>query len=148
METEETAKEKLVEIANTTDLKTAIQRLEARRFLQEQEIKTDFNILLNDLKPANILKNTLHEVQQSTPLKHNLLKVAVGLGAGYFSRKMIVGQSAGFAKKALGAALQYGITHFISKKPDTEGDRLYTPGKKKGFFKKLLASTVLTKLRR
>lgn len=138
---EETAKEKLMDIANTTDLDIAIKRLEGKKFLQEQDMKADFHSLLNDLKPANILKNTLHEVQESTPLKHNLLKVAVGLGAGYFSRKLLVGQSAGILKKALGTALQFGITSFIAKKPDQD-QISYPQGKKRGFLKRLLSSKV------
>ena len=96
-----------------------------------------------DLKPTNILKNTLHEVQQSTPLNHNLLKVAIGLGAGYFSRKLIVGNSAGFAKKALGAALQFGITSFVAKKEDVSIDGVSTPKKMVfGILKKLLTRRV------
>lgn len=99
MKNEEIAEEKLEVIANTTDLTTAIKRLERRRFIMEEDLKDHFHVLLNDLKPANILKNTLQEVQESTSLKHNLLKVAIGLGAGYFSRKMVIGKSAGFVKK-------------------------------------------------
>lgn len=137
MSHEETAEEKLIDIANTSDLGIAIKRLEAKRFVQEEDIKAHFNVILNDLKPANILKSTLHEVQQSTPLKNNLLKIAVGLGAGYFSRKMIVGQSAGFAKKALGAVLQFGITNFIAKKDSSSEDGLSRP-RKVGFLKRLL----------
>jgi hypothetical protein len=141
MSNEETAKEKLMEIANTSDLSVAIKRLESLRFLQEEEIKADFRVILNDLKPANILKKTLHEVQESTPLKHNLLKVAVGLGAGYFSRKMVVGKSAGILKKALGTALQFGVTSLIAKKTDNEDD-MNLQGKKKGFLKRLLATKI------
>ena len=141
MSQEETAKEKLRGIANTSDLDTAIKRLEAKRFLQEEDMKAHFHVILNDLKPTNILKNTLHEVQQSTPLKHNLLKVAVGLGAGYFSRKMLVGKSAGFAKKALGAVLQYGITSFVAKK-DVSEDSDFTNRPKKGFLKRILSGRI------
>lgn len=141
MSEEESAKEKLREIANTSDLDIAIKRLEAKRFVQEEDMKAHFHVILNDLKPTNILKHTLHEVQQSTPLKHNLLKVVIGLGAGYFSRKMIVGKSAGFVKRALGAALQYGITSFVAKKEDSSGDGFSMP-KRKGFLKRLLAKKV------
>ncbi len=141
MSNEETAKDKLLEIANTSDLSIAIKRLEAKRFIQEQEIKTEFHVLLNDLKPSNILKQTLHEVQESTPLKHNLLKIALGLGAGYFSRKLVVGQSAGILKKALGTALQFGITSFIAKKPDHE-DSDYPTGKKRSFLKRLISTRI------
>ena len=118
MDNGETAEEKLEIIANTTDLATAIKRLERRKAVMEEDLKDLFHELAEDFKPKNILKNTIHEVQESTELKHNLLKVAIGLGAGYFSRKLVVSKSAGFIKKALGTALQYGITNW-SGKPDS-----------------------------
>jgi hypothetical protein len=79
-------------------------------------------------------------VQESTSLKQNLLKVALGLGAGYFSRKMVVGKSAGIVKKALGTALQYGITNFIAKKDhDAEVNESEPYPKKKGLFKRIFS---------
>jgi hypothetical protein len=140
MNNEETAQEKLEIIANTTDLATAIKRLERRRNFLGEDLKDHFHLVLEELKPTNILKNTLHEVQESTNLKHNLLKVAIGLGAGYFSRKMIVGKSAGVVKKALGTALQYGITNFIAKKDDSiEENNLDYPPKKKSLLRRILS---------
>ncbi len=139
MTNEETAQEKLEIIANTTDLATAIKRLERRRNFLGEDLKDHFHIVLEELKPTNILKNTLHEVQESTTLKHNLLKVAIGLGAGYFSRKMVVGKSAGLVKKALGTALQYGITNFIAKKDDLNEDNLDYPPKKKSLLRRILS---------
>ncbi len=141
MASEETADEKLEKIANTSDLGVAIKRLERKVSLQEAELQESFHTMLVSLKPKNLLKTTLHEVQESTELKHNLFKVALGLGAGYFSRKLIVGQSAGFVKKALGTVLQYGVTHFISKKPGQENgnENAYSRPKKKNIFKRLLS---------
>jgi len=137
MNNEELAEQKLELIANTTDLSVAIKRLERRSQILEEELKDDFHKILESLKPTNVLKNTLHEIQESTPLKHNLLKVALGLGAGYFSRKMVIGKSAGIVKKALGTALQYGITNFIAKKDDIETDG-YQP-KKKNLLQRILS---------
>jgi len=139
MNNEEIAEEKLEIIANTSDLSTAIKRLERRRNFLGEDLKDHFHIVLEELKPTNILKNTLHEVQESTTLKHNLLKVAVGLGAGYFSRKMVVGKSAGIVKKALGTALQYGITNFIAKKDDSNEEQLDYPTKKKSLLRRILS---------
>lgn len=139
MNNDETAEEKLEIIANTSDLSTAIKRLERRRNFLGEDLKDHFHIVLEELKPTNILKNTLHEVQESTTLKHNLLKVAIGLGAGYFSRKMVVGKSAGIVKKALGTALQYGITNFIAKKDDSNEDQLDYPPKKKSLLRRILS---------
>lgn len=137
MNDEETAEEKLEIIANTTDLATAIKRLERRRMIMEEGLKDDFHNILESLKPTNILKNTLHEVRESTPLKHNLIKIAIGLGAGYFSRKMIIGQSAGIVKKVLGTALQYGITNFIARKKDDDG--FDSQPKKKNLLRRILS---------
>lgn len=137
---EESADEKLEIIANTTDLDTAIKRLERKKSIMEESLKDDFHELLQDLKPTNILKNTIQEVQESTTLKNNLLKVALGLGAGYFSRKLIVNKSAGVVKKALGAAIQYGVTNFIAKKKDDfEEDGTPPTYQKKNIFRRILS---------
>ena len=137
MNNEETAEEKLEIITGASDLSTAIKRLERKKTLMEEDLKDHMHVILESLKPTNLLKTTLHEVQESTPLKHNLLKVAIGLGAGYFSRKMVVGKSAGFVKKALGTALQYGITNFVAKKEDDGSG--YTTTRKKSLFKRILS---------
>ena len=136
MDNEEIAEKKLESIANTNDLGTAIKRLERRRAVLEEELKDRFHELAEDLRPKNILKNTIHEVQGSTVLKHNILKVALGLGAGYFSRKLVVTKSAGFVKKALGAALQYGITNFVAKTNDNYPDEI---PKKKNLLRRILS---------
>lgn len=140
MSNEDTKEEILESIANTSDLNTAIKRLERKKMLMEEDLKDHFHILLENLKPTNILKNTLHEVQESVPLKNNLLKVALGLGAGYFSRKLIVGKSAGLVKKALGTALQFGITQFVAKKDNGVDNNNYDPQpKKRNLLRRILS---------
>ncbi len=138
MDNGEIANDKLVKIASTTELTTAIKRLERKRKMQEEDLKDEFHNMLESLKPSNILKNTIHEVQASTELKHNLFKVALGLGAGYFSRKLVIGKSAGIVKKALGTALQYGITNFVAKKNDGD-DHHHSSSKKRNIFKRILS---------
>lgn len=125
-------------ISNTSDLDIAIKRLERKRRMMEEDLKDDVHAVLEGMKPANILKHTLEEVRESTDLKHNLFKVALGLGVGYFSRKLIVGKSAGIVKKVLGTALQYGITQFVVKKENGENG-LDSP-KKKNLLKKFLST--------
>lgn len=137
MNNEDIADKKLERVANTTELDIAIKRLKRKAELQEADIKDQIHTILVSLKPTNLLKTTIHEVQESTELKHNLFKVALGLGAGYFSRKLVVGKSAGLIKKALGTALQFGVTQFISKKGDDDSNRLHS--KKKNLFQRILS---------
>ncbi|MEO6845066.1 MAG: hypothetical protein ABI184_07835 [Ginsengibacter sp.] len=136
MNTEDIGVEIMETVNNTSDLSGAIKRLESKRRLMEQDLQDQFHEILDGLKPTNILKNTLREVQESSALKHNLLKVALGLGVGYFSRKLVVGKSAGLVKKALGTALQFGITQFIAKKDDSEQPNR---SEKKNIFKRILS---------
>ena len=124
-------------IANSVELDVAIKRLERKKMLMEEDLKDEIHVILESMKPSNILRHTLHEFQESTELKHNLLKVALGLGAGYFSRKLIVGKSAGLLKKALGTALQYGITQFVAKKNNNENGQ--NSPRKKNIFKRILS---------
>ena len=126
------------EIRTTADLNLAIRQLENRRYELEEDLKNDFHHIAESLRPANILKSAVHEVQESVDLKHNLLKVAIGLGAGYFSRKLVVGKSAGIVKKLLGAVLQYGVTNFVAKKKDWQDNGNEYP-KKKSLLKKILS---------
>jgi len=136
MNNEYTRDEIMDTVNNTSDLHIAIKKLENKQMLMEEDLQDRFHAIVEGLKPANILKNTLHEVQESTVLKHNLLKIALGLGAGYFSRKLVVGKSAGLIKKALGTALQFGITQFIAKKDDSDDGY---QSKKKNIFKRILS---------
>lgn len=138
MDNEEIADQKLEKVANTTDLNTAIKKLTRKVELQEADIQDHIHTILVSLKPTNLLKTTIHEVQESTQLKHNLFKVALGLGAGYFSRKMVVGKSAGIVKKALGTVLQYGVTQFVSKKDGRENNNVQRT-KKKNLLQRILS---------
>lgn len=139
MNTEDTGEEIKEIIQSTTDLKAAIKRLERKRIIMEDDLQEKFHVILDELRPVNILKTTLHEVRESVPLKHNLLKVALGLGAGYFSRKLVVGKSAGLVKKALGTALQFGVTHFVAKKEDDSEENGTFKNKAKNFFRRILS---------
>ncbi len=138
MNNEDIADKKLQKVANTNELETAIKRLKRKAEIQETDIQDHIHTILVSLKPTNLLKTTIHEVQESTELKHNLFKVALGLGAGYFSRKLVVGKSAGLVKKAIGTALQYGVTQFISKKGDNNNPDKHD-SKKKNIFQRILS---------
>jgi hypothetical protein len=122
-------------IHNAEELKSAIIELERKKNVEEAEIKYQFKQTYEALKPANILKNTVSEVAASPKFRHNLLNIAIGLGAGYLSKKVVVGRSAGLLKRTLGTALQFGVASLISKRESTDGE----PVKKGGLFKRIFS---------
>jgi len=106
-------------IHNAGDLKDAIAELERKKKIEEEALKVEFKEVREIYKPANIVKNTVSEVAASPKFRHNLLNIAIGLGAGYLSRKAMVGKSAGLLKKTLGTAVQFGVASLIAKRDST-----------------------------
>ena len=98
-------------------LKEAIFELEIRKKEQGRTIKEKFYIIKENLKPANIIRNTFDEVATSPRLRLNLLGAVVGLGAAYFSRRLVVGRSVNVLRKILGSVLQLGISAVVASKP-------------------------------
>ncbi len=66
-------------------------------------LKTHFRYTYQDIKPVNIIKNTLHEVVSSKDIKIDLLKGVVG----YFSNK--------FFSKINKNPIIKTIEHFLNK---------------------------------
>lgn len=110
------------------ELKEAILQLEAKKKLEEEALKRQFHETVETFKPANILKNTVSEVSASPQFKHNLLNLAVGLGAGYITKKIAVGRKAGLFARTMGTALQFGVASLVAKNKANEQE----VGKKKG----------------
>lgn len=103
-------------IKNAEELKEVIAELEKKKDIDEAAMKYQFQETYESYKPANILKNTLTEVSASPKFRHNLLNVALGLGAGYLSRRLMVGRQAGLLKRIIGTAVQFGVTTLVAKK--------------------------------
>jgi hypothetical protein len=98
-------------------LKEAIFNLEIKKTVQGRVIKEQFHVIKENLRPANIIRNTFDEVATSPRLRLNLLGAVVGLGAAYFSRKLVVGRSVNVFRNVLGSVLQLGISAVVASKP-------------------------------
>jgi hypothetical protein len=97
-------------------LKEAIFELEVKKTEQGLIIKEQFHEVKQQLRPANILRNTFDVVAGSPTLRSNLLGALVGLGAAYFSKRLVAGNSRNAFRKILGTALQLGISAVVAKK--------------------------------
>lgn len=107
-------------IHKAEDLKEAIKQLENKRLVTEEALKRQFHETVISFKPSNILKNTVSEVVAEPKFKHNLLNLALGIGAGYITNKVTVGRKAGLLARTLGTALQFGVSSLIVKNKANE----------------------------
>ncbi|MEM0543114.1 hypothetical protein WFZ85_10850 [Flavobacterium sp. j3] len=100
----------------TEKLESAIAILEARQSNQWQEIRCQFDSVIETTKPINIIKNTLKDFSTIPNAKKSILGPITGIVAGYVSRKIVVADnSTSTLKKISGYVLQMAVTKLISK---------------------------------
>ena len=97
------------------DLKLRIHSLQARSLQQEEDLKYTAGLLVESLKPANLIKDTFKSTVQSPGFGKNLLKGAAGLAVGFLTKRLFVTKSSGIVKKAVGTALELGIAKIVTK---------------------------------
>lgn len=106
-------------ITSTIGLKYAIEQLEYKHAGNAQRLETDFVIVIESLKPANLIKNALGNLTETSDVMDNILSGAVGLASGYLTRKITAGTSGNIVKKLIGTILQFGVTSVVARHPQT-----------------------------
>lgn len=94
------------------DIKSRIALLEEQTQLMENSLKEKAQATYNKITPGNLLKTSLSNFNNTPGLKSTLLSTALNIGLGVVGGKMMLGKG-GIAKKAAGAALQFGAGKFI-----------------------------------
>jgi hypothetical protein len=105
-------------ITSAIELEGAIRSLEEIQADQGRVLKEQFFIVIESIKPVNIIKSTFKDVATSPKLMSEILSTTIGLAAGYVSNKTIVGSSGNLLRKLVGTVLQFGVTTLIIKNPD------------------------------
>lgn len=100
-------------------LKEAIRKLEQQRKEEGLAVKEQLHVAYDSLKPLNLIVSTLKDATVSIDLKDNLLNTAIGLTAGFLSKKVFEGVSHSPFKRLIGSALMFGVTNLVAKNPET-----------------------------
>jgi hypothetical protein len=106
-------------ITSVAGLREEIGELKYKQVAQGQLLKEQFNIVIESLKPVNVIKSTFNDVVASPDLLGNVLNAAIGLTAGIFSKKVLVGSTLNPFKRILGTILEAGIATVVTTKGDT-----------------------------
>ncbi len=108
----------MAKVDSIEQLKQRIAELTIQQANDGRLLKEQFNASVEALKPANLIKNTFHELSQEADFKDDLLSAAMGIASGYISKKLVVGNSHNPIKQILGMILQVAITSLVSKNAD------------------------------
>lgn len=100
-------------------LKESIRLLEIRQAEEGQQLREQFKITYESLKPINLIKNSLNDIVNSAEIKNSLFETVVSLVSGYLTQKFIVNSKSNVFVKLFGVLMQFGITNLVSKNAET-----------------------------
>jgi len=101
-----------------SEIRNAIQLLENKQVVLEQELKEQFFLTYESLKPINLIENTLKDIISSPYLTDNILATVTGMASGYISKKIVTGASDNAGRKLFGKILQIGVANFVAHHPE------------------------------
>lgn len=106
-------------ITSIAELKNEIQSVETEQVEKGKLLKDQFYIAFESFKPANLIANTLNDIEKSPYLIDNILGAALGLVSGFYSNKLIFNSRGNKIKKLIGVALQFGVTNLVARHQGT-----------------------------
>jgi len=114
------------------DLKERIVLLEELQQTNKTELRQSFRNTVDSIRPFNLIKETIKDATESGPLKDNLINTAIGVSAGYLSKKIVTGGSKNIFTRLLGTIVMFGVTNLVSKNAETlkklGADFMHFPG--------------------
>lgn len=96
-------------------LNQRIKLLEEQQDKEWCEIKEEVGDIKENLRPANLIRNAVGELNDAIGLKSELAQSAISIGIGYLAKKIVIGKTESTFKNILGSVLQLAVTTLVSK---------------------------------
>lgn len=120
---------------NETDALNELILAEEIKYANDlEQLKDQFYVAYESIKPINLVKNLFREATASPEIKNDVISNAIGLGTGFISKKLLLGSSHNPIKKVLGTVFEFAVANMVTKHSDNIkfiGGKLF-----KHFFKK------------
>jgi len=110
-------------ITNDASLQKAIAQLQRQKDEQLVALSDQWQETKSNLNPMTILKDGVKDLFSSSDVKSGMFKGLLSLGAGFLTRKLVVGSSGGAARKIMGTLAQTGATSLAFKGSDALKDK-------------------------
>ncbi len=105
-------------ITNDASLQQAISNLERQKQLQKIELSAHWETTKESLNPLSLFKNGMSEAFSSPDVLSGLFRGIISLGAGFVTRKLVLGENPGGLRKVVGTVAQTGVTSVAFKKSE------------------------------
>ncbi len=94
-----------------------------------EQLKDQFDVAYESIKPINLVKNLFQQVTASADIRNNLLSNIIGFSTGFISKKLLLGSSHNPIKKVLGTLFEFAVANTVAKHSDgikSIGGNLFT----------------------
>lgn len=105
-------------ISTSAELRAAILYLEDKQIREGIELRNQFNVAYESLKPINLIRSVFVEAAGSSDLQNNLISNSLGVTAGYLSKFLFEGAMRSPLQKLIGTAVMFGVKNIIIKNPE------------------------------
>lgn len=104
---------------STTHLKAMIRLKEAEQAAEGKLLLIEFRRASENLKPANIIRNTLKDMVATPEMKTTLINAAIGWATGFLAKKLMVGNSHNPLTKIGGALVETAVGNAAMNNAET-----------------------------
>ncbi|SHG19461.1 hypothetical protein SAMN05443549_102378 [Flavobacterium fluvii] len=120
---------------NETDALNELILVQEMKYANDlEQLKEQFHIAYESVKPINLVKNFFHQVTASPEIKNGILSNVIGFGTGFLSKKLLLGSTHNPIKKVFGTLFEFAIANTVSK--HSEGIKTIGGNLLKHFLKK------------
>lgn len=78
-------------------------------------IKDEITEIKENIKPLNLIRNTVEEINEVVGFKSDLAQSAISIGIGYLAKKLVVGKTDSTFKNIFGSIIQLAVTTLVAK---------------------------------
>jgi hypothetical protein len=104
---------------NETDALNELILAEELKYANDlEQLKNQFDVAYESIKPINLIKNLFHEVTASPEIKNDLVSNAIGLSTGFLSKRFLIGSSHNPIKKVFGTLFEFAVANLVSRHSD------------------------------
>ncbi len=101
-------------------LDDSIAALRLKRQHEIESLKTQYHVVLETLRPSNIIDQSITDISTAFALRGNLKVSIISILGGYLSRKLLVRNSKSLFKNILGYIIQVGVSNLITRRVDPD----------------------------
>jgi len=107
--------ETIKDVFTVDRLNQMILETKAQQTQDWNAIKDEVAEIKENLKPLNLIRNTVEEINEAVGVKSHLAQSAISIGIGYLAKRLVVGKSDSTFKNIFGSVVQLIITNLVSK---------------------------------